>query len=197
VRWASVLSIGAITLTIMSGEILERHHWHRVPEAAIGVAIGALLASSEHWLRHSELLLHERFDPEFFMVWLLPPIIFAAGYNMDVSTFFANIGPTALFAFVGTVFSAFTVAAIIFGVGQAGLCYPLSPLAALFFGALISATDPVSVLAVFQAPGGAQQRASHMTAARTRPRQAPRRPWSALLRQAIGVRRDLFAIVRT
>ena len=40
-----------------------------------------------------------------------------------------------------------------YGAGQLGACYALSPLAALSFGSLISATDPVAVLATFQALG--------------------------------------------
>ena len=95
------------------------------------------------------MLLDQRFSAEFFMVWLLPPIIFAAGYNMDVKAFFANLGPTMLLAFRGTVLSTFVVGGLVFAAGQAKLCYPLGGLASLFFGALISATDPVTVLAVF------------------------------------------------
>ena len=31
----------------------------------------------------------------------LPPIIFEAGFNMNASSFFENIGPTMFFAFAG------------------------------------------------------------------------------------------------
>ena len=55
----------------------------------------------------------ESFDDEFFMVWLLPPIIFAAGYNMNVPAFFDNLGPTMLLAFGGTVLSAAVVGACV------------------------------------------------------------------------------------
>ena len=68
---------------------------------------------------------------------------------MDVKAFFANLGPTMLLAFGGTVLSTFVVGGLVFAAGQAKLCYPLGGLASLFFGALISATDPVTVLAVF------------------------------------------------
>lgn len=87
------------------------------------------------------------------MIWLLPPIIFEAGYNMNRKAFFDNIFPTTLFAFFGTVFSAFVVAGILFECGKVGYTHPFGGLAALTFGSLISATDPVTVLAVFQALG--------------------------------------------
>lgn len=87
------------------------------------------------------------------MIWLLPPIIFEAGYNMNRRAFFENLVPTALFAFGGTVFSTAVVGSVTYAAGQAGLCHPLGGLAALYFGSLISATDPVTVLAVFQKLG--------------------------------------------
>ena len=56
------------------------------------------------------------------------------------------------FAFIGTFLSTFVVGGIVWYGGQLGLCYPMGLLASLTFGSLISATDPVTVLAVFQAP---------------------------------------------
>jgi len=94
-----------------------------------------------------------RFDFEFFMTFLLPPIIFEAGYNMNVRAFFGNLGPTAFFAFIGTFASTFIVGGIVWYAGQLGYCYPLGLLASLTFGSLISATDPVTVLAVFSKLG--------------------------------------------
>ena len=42
---------------------------------------------------------------------------------------------------------------VLLGAGAAGLCLRLSPLEALIFGSIVSATDPVTVLAVFQRLG--------------------------------------------
>ena len=64
---------------------------------------------------------------------------------MNIPAFFANIFPTLFLAFVGTSLSAAAVALLLHTAGTLGLCYPLSKLAALFFGSLISATDPVTV----------------------------------------------------
>lgn len=76
-----------------------------------------------------------------------------AGYNMNPKPFFDNIFPTALFAFLGTFLSTFVVGGIVYQGGQMGICHPTGGLASLVFGSLISATDPVTVLAVFQALG--------------------------------------------
>jgi sodium/hydrogen exchanger 8 len=87
------------------------------------------------------------------MTFLLPPIIFEAGFNLQVTPFIKNLGPTAFFAFIGTFASTFVVGGMVYVFGQWGLCYPLGPLAALVFGSLISATDPVTVIAVFNKIG--------------------------------------------
>ena len=68
------------------------------------------------------------------MTWLLPPIIFEAGYNMNVGAFVENMGPTMFFAFVGTFASTFVVGGLVWYAGQLGLCYPLGLLASLTFG---------------------------------------------------------------
>ena len=151
-RWACVLGILALVVVCCIGDLLERRHIFRIPEAAVGLGLGGLCAAVA-MISSTELLDDEQFNDEFFMVWLLPPIIFAAGFNMNIPAFFANILPTMLLAFVGTSLSAAIVAAMVYQAGQMGLCYPLSKLASLFFGSLISATDPVTVLAVFKAIG--------------------------------------------
>ena len=64
--------------------------------------------------------------------------------------FFRNIGSILTFAFVGTILSTFAVAGIMYGVV---LMFPhlqfLTFIDTLRFGALISATDPVTILAIF------------------------------------------------
>lgn len=93
------------------------------------------------------------FSPQLFFVVLLPPIIFNSGYHMRRELFFRHITPIASLAVIGTIVSAVLIA---FGLDLAttlSLVGPFEPTLTelLTFGALISATDPVSTLAVFQA----------------------------------------------
>jgi sodium/hydrogen exchanger 8 len=92
------------------------------------------------------------FNPEIFFVFLLPPIIFNTGLRMG-ALFFRHIKPIVMFAVLGTTISAISTAFILYGVVQLGLSGGFHPSLAelLTFGALISSTDPVSTLAVFQA----------------------------------------------
>jgi NhaP-type Na+/H+ or K+/H+ antiporter len=85
-----------------------------------------------------------------FMVVLLPPIIFEAGYNLEKESFFKNLGTVILFAFVGTFIAIFTSSFLFYAIGQTSLSPEFTWKEAFAFGSLISATDPVSVLAVFK-----------------------------------------------
>jgi len=88
---------------------------------------------------------------KLFMILLLPPIIFESGYNMHKKPFFRNIGSVILYAFIGT-FIAITFSSFLFyGCGQMGISYEFTMRQSWSFGSLISATDPVAVLAIFKA----------------------------------------------
>ncbi|KAG8462276.1 hypothetical protein KFE25_012096 [Diacronema lutheri] len=152
-KWTIVVSLVCLMLCFCIAHYLESIHFDYLPEAGVAVLLG-IIASAIFKAYHGKLMMADmRFDFEFFMIWLLPPIIFEAGYNMNRKAFFDNIIPTALYAFFGTVMSAFCVAGFLVKFGAMGVSHPFGGLAALTFGSLISATDPVTVLAVFQALG--------------------------------------------
>ena len=159
---ALMLSCGiglcALIATLIIGRALERRKIHQLPLSGVGVLLGALSAGALRWVAplssshvDDDVLRDERFDYDIFMVALLPPIIFEAGFNMDAPSCIRNIGPTVFFAFAGTTFSTVVVGGLCYTAGQLGWCYPLGMLASFTFGSLISATDPVSVLSVFHA----------------------------------------------
>ena len=81
--------------------------------------MGAGIAFVLSKLHDDAVLAYERFDFDFFIVWLLPPIIFEAGYTLKRRLFLANLAPILTFAVVGTLAST----AIVVGVlqGAAGL----------------------------------------------------------------------------
>ena len=156
--WSCVVGLIALVATLVIGHLLERGGYRRLPTAGVGLLVGAACAGVASLNLVSsrldeQIMADERFSFDFFVIWLLPPIIFEAGFNMDAPTFASNIGPTLFLAFVGTTISTGIVGGLVWYAGQLGLCYPLGLLASLTFGSIISATDPVTVLAVFQVIG--------------------------------------------
>ncbi|XP_071451595.1 sodium/hydrogen exchanger 3-like isoform X8 [Hetaerina americana] len=111
----------------------------------VGVAIGVLLFHTTNAVHVSPL------TPNTFFLYMLPPIILDAGYFMPNRLFFDHLGTILLFAVVGTIFNTLTIGASLWAVGQSGLYGVETPLLEmLLFSALISAVDPVAVLAVFE-----------------------------------------------
>uniref|UniRef100_A0A673BUQ6 Sodium/hydrogen exchanger n=1 Tax=Sphaeramia orbicularis TaxID=375764 RepID=A0A673BUQ6_9TELE len=107
-----------------------------------------------HNVEQNDMLRKVTFDPEVFFNILLPPIIFHAGYSLKKRHFFRNLGSIITYAFLGTAISCFVIGNLMYGVVK--LMQVVGQLTdkfyytdCLFFGAIISATDPVTVLAIF------------------------------------------------
>ncbi|KAL2737141.1 sodium/hydrogen exchanger 3 isoform X1 [Vespula maculifrons] len=110
----------------------------------VGVVVGLLLfqASSVHV---------SPLTPDTFFLYMLPPIILDAGYFMPNRLFFDHLGTILLFAVVGTIFNTLSIGASLWVVGKLNIFGCETPLLDMFlFSALISAVDPVAVLAVFE-----------------------------------------------
>lgn len=119
-------------------------------QVAVGVAVGALIRLVPNLRRDLQ------FQPETFFLFLLPPIIFASGYNVKNSSFFGNIGSICCLGFVGTLVSTALVG---LGLNVAGTVMPsvVSPrlglVEAFAFGAVLSALDTVATVSIFTSLG--------------------------------------------
>ncbi|GAB5558465.1 MAG: sodium:proton antiporter [Synoicihabitans sp.] len=83
---------------------------------------------------------------------LLGFLIFAGAFSSDTSGMAMQRWPIVLFATVGILISTFVVGAAMWGIlGGIGLGIPF--LHCLLFGALISPTDPIAVLAILKTTG--------------------------------------------
>ncbi|XP_037829119.1 sodium/hydrogen exchanger 9 isoform X3 [Kryptolebias marmoratus] len=92
------------------------------------------------------------FDPEVLFDLFLPAVIFYGAYTLNQKRLIQNLGSVVTYAFLGTLISCICIGACMYGFTR--LVVLLKPTAdgkffltdCLLFGAIMSATDPVSVL---------------------------------------------------
>jgi Na+/H+ antiporter len=90
-------------------------------------------------------------SPHLIIMVFLPALIFESAYAIDVHTFRNNVGAVVVLAVPALVVATLVTAAAMVGITAPfwGWGWP----AALVFGALISATDPVAVVAILRELG--------------------------------------------
>uniref|UniRef100_A0A3Q2YTN1 Sodium/hydrogen exchanger n=1 Tax=Hippocampus comes TaxID=109280 RepID=A0A3Q2YTN1_HIPCM len=121
---------------------------HVVPESCLLIFVGLLVGGVIKAIRQTAPVL----DTDLFFLYLLPPIILDAGYFLPIRPFTENLGTILVFAVVGTLWNAFFVGGAMYGVCQleGGQLRGVDLLSCLLFGSIVSAVDPVAVLAVFE-----------------------------------------------
>ncbi len=123
---------------------------HIFPESCLLIVVGIVIGFLLFWT--SEHQPPSTLTPDVFFLFMLPPIILDAGYFMPNRLFFDHLGTILLMAVVGTIFNAMTIGAALWLCGWAGWFGDDPPqiLETFLFSSLISAVDPVAVLAVFE-----------------------------------------------
>ncbi len=105
-----------------------------------GLGIGAM-----------HLMPEVRLDPTILLSVFLPPLLFETAINLRVDSLKRDWKPITVFALAGTILSTFVIGALC----SRFLHMPIG--SALVFGAAISTTDPISVLAVFARLGAGRR----------------------------------------
>ncbi len=118
-----------------------------IPYTVLLVLIGIGLGSLSRISPLLEPLQHFRLTPELVLFVFLPTLIFESGFNLNARQLVKDIAPVLTLAVPALLLSTLLI----------GLCLwlllPVAPITALLFGALISATDPVAVIALFKELG--------------------------------------------
>lgn len=114
----------------------------------LGMFVGLIIrVSPGHFIQE-----HVSFNYSYFFNLLLPPIILNSGYELHQANFFRNIGTILTFAFAGTFLASVVLGILLFiwtAIGLEGI--NISFVDAISVGATLSATDPVTILSIFQA----------------------------------------------
>ncbi len=98
--------------------------------------------------------------PELIFHVLLPPLLFEAAFNLNAIELKENLKPILIYAVVGVIVAVFVTAFILDGVFTLLGIGAMPLLACLLFGAVISSTDPISVLSIFKELGVPKRLAS-------------------------------------
>ncbi|XP_047153136.1 sodium/hydrogen exchanger 6-like isoform X2 [Vigna umbellata] len=149
-----LLQIMMLVLSFVLGHILRRKKIYVLPEASASLLIGLLVGTLAN-ISHTQTSIRAwfNFHEEFFFLFLLPPIIFQSGFSLSPKPFFSNFGAIVTFAIFGTFLASIVTGVLVYIGGLMYLMYRLPFVECLMFGALISATDPVTVLSIFQELG--------------------------------------------
>ncbi|XP_022771028.1 sodium/hydrogen exchanger 2-like isoform X4 [Durio zibethinus] len=146
------LFVALLCSCIVLGHLLEKNRWFNesIIALAIGLCTGIVILFTTEGQR-SHLLV---FNEELFFIYLLPPIIFNAGFQVKKKQFFHNFVTIILFGAVGTLIS-FVIISIgtmkLFkklDIGFLDIGDYLDYFLLLALGAIFSATDSVCTLQV-------------------------------------------------
>jgi CPA1 family monovalent cation:H+ antiporter len=133
--------VALLLLAGLSAIVLKKLHFpYTIGLVVIGMVLG-VAANRYDWLGP---LGNIHLTPNIILYILLPTLVFEAAVNIDTRLLFKNIAPVLTLAAPGLI-----IATVITGTLIAWLT-PLTLGPAMLFGGLISATDPVAVIAVFK-----------------------------------------------
>ncbi|MBS1989878.1 MAG: Na+/H+ antiporter [Cyanobacteria bacterium SZAS LIN-2] len=114
--------------------------WIRMPYAVALVIAGLIIGISK-------IMPPVTMTPDLVLMIFLPALLFEASWNLDIKALKRDWLSISMLATVGVVVCMFSVAAILHYLGGMNIQ------TALLFGAMVSATDPVSVVALFRDMG--------------------------------------------
>lgn len=150
--WALFILLFLLISALWSSYMLSRKRIRAVHETVLSIFYGMLVGliirlTPGHYIQDSVT-----FNSSYFFNVLLPPIILNSGYELNQVNFFNNIVSILTFAIPGTLISAVVLGTILYiwtSLGLEGI--NISFVDALSVGATLSATDPVTILSIFNA----------------------------------------------
>lgn len=143
-----VLIIILLIVYIFTAQLIEEQKIDFLHESGIAILLGAISGVIFLFVGSSPI----SFSGEGFFYFVLPPIIFGAGYTLKQKNFFKNIGYITLFGVLGTIISmiVMSVFVIIFNdmLFPLGHSQRLTTAECLLLSAVLCATDSVAALAI-------------------------------------------------
>ncbi|KAL4499898.1 hypothetical protein ABPG72_015247 [Tetrahymena utriculariae] len=148
-----------ILFYLIGGGLLEHYKIHVIHETGLGIIMGMIVGfiffEADYEFYKNSMI----FEGELFFYLILPPIIFAGGYNLKKRRFFQNFFYINIYGLLGTIVNFIVVWLLTYSVNEAGLIrrysdfsqsVTLSTRDILLFSATICATDSVAALAMIK-----------------------------------------------
>ena len=150
--WLPVLGLsGLLGLAVL---MYPASHRLNIPYTVLLAITGCLLGYFAEWgadLPHLGInkdfvfsLNSFRISSDAVLFIFLPVLVFEAALGIDAHRLMDDMAPILWLAIVGLLISAFTVGAVLHGISGVSLAV------CLLLGAIVSATDPVAVMAIFK-----------------------------------------------
>jgi monovalent cation:H+ antiporter, CPA1 family len=138
---------GLIVLLLIAAAVLALSKRIRLPFTVLLVLVGALISFVAERNSALEILHGLSLSPDLILYVFLPTLIFESAFNLNARQLWHNIVPIMTLAVPGLLIST----GIIAGILVLATDIPLLP--ALLLGSILSATDPVAVIALFKQLG--------------------------------------------
>ncbi|KAL0952602.1 hypothetical protein HGRIS_006857 [Hohenbuehelia grisea] len=148
--WSLFLVCLLLILSLCTSYYLQIKRIRAVHETLVSIFSGMIVGLVVRLAPGTMIREMLTFKHTLFFNLLLPPIILNSGYELKQENFFRNFGSILIFAFFGTFISAVGVGVLVYIYSALGLeSVELSFIECLTFGSTLSATDPVTILAIF------------------------------------------------
>ncbi|VVC90512.1 unnamed protein product, partial [Leptidea sinapis] len=134
-----------LTLTVLTIWVFKHRRVSWLHETGLAVIYGLIVGAIIRYAGSTNELTYIDAHPD-------PGSKYNLSVPPDMKYFFRNLGAILTFAMVGTALSALVIGSLMYGCVQlmpASLATSFTFLDTLYFGALISPTDPLTVLAIF------------------------------------------------
>lgn len=158
-RWDHVSIYVKVALLLLLASLIKLiyHHMHHLesyfPESCALIILGIVAGSIIKFTDSPPIL---TFNEYFFFYLLLPPIILESAYSLHDKAFFHNLPAILLYAVVGTILNVILIGFTLYGLAKCnifGATVSINFWECLTFSTIISAVDPVAVLAIFHEIG--------------------------------------------